>query len=125
MALIAELEVQCDGLGCRLSSIEQAKIASCITTIQALSQISGQLCSLPRPRLIWMTPRLCWVSMHSQRKDMPSPAHRLPRWVHSSKSGESIKVVATIDSLIKDLEKELTEADADYETRCRTPPRSV
>merc|ERR1711920_48748 len=62
------------------------------------------------------------VSMHSQRKDAPGPPPAT--WgAYASKSGESTGVIAMIDLLIKDLEKELTEAEteeknsqSDYET---------
>merc|ERR1712238_587773 len=65
---------------------------------------------------------LAQVSMHSQRKDAPSPPPAT--WdAYASKSGESTGVIAMIDLLIKDLEKELTEAEteeknsqSDYET---------
>jgi len=65
---------------------------------------------------------LAQVSMHSQRKDAPGPPPAT--WdAYASKSGESTGVIAMIDLLIKDLEKELTEAEteeknsqSDYET---------
>jgi len=65
---------------------------------------------------------LAQVSMHSKRKDAPSPPPAT--WgAYASKSGESTGVIAMIDLLISDLEKELTEAEAeeknsqsDYET---------
>jgi len=65
---------------------------------------------------------LAQVSMHSKRKDAPGPPPAT--WgAYASKSGESTGVIAMIDLLISDLEKELTEAEAeeknsqsDYET---------
>jgi len=65
---------------------------------------------------------LAQVSMHSQRKDAPGPPPAT--WgAYASKSGESTGVIAMIDLLIKDMEKELTEAEteeknsqSDYET---------
>merc|ERR1711920_561318 len=53
---------------------------------------------------------LAQVSMHSQRKDAPGPPPAT--WgAYASKSEESTGVIAMIDLLIKDLEKELTEAE--------------
>merc|ERR1719400_2821815 len=50
--------------------------------------------------------------MHQQRKDAPAPPPAT--WdAYSTKSGESTGVMAMIDLLIKDLQKELTEAETD------------
>merc|ERR1712066_164900 len=55
---------------------------------------------------------LAQVSMHSQRKDAPGPPPAT--WgAYASKSEESTGVIAMIDLLIKDLEKEMTEAETD------------
>jgi len=63
---------------------------------------------------------LAQVSMHSQ-KDAPAPPPET--WgAYATKSGESTGVISMIDLLIKDLQKEMTEAEtqekdsqADYE----------
>merc|ERR1712190_293346 len=65
---------------------------------------------------------LVQVSLHKQHKDAPAPPPAT--WgAYASKSEESTGVIAMIDLLIKDLEKETTEAEtdekdgqADYET---------
>merc|ERR1712186_73749 len=65
---------------------------------------------------------LVQVSLHKQHKDAPAPPPAT--WgAYASKSEESTGVIAMIDLLIKDLEKEMTEAEtdeknsqADYET---------
>merc|ERR1712217_672801 len=65
---------------------------------------------------------LVQVSLHKQRKDAPAPPPAT--WgAYASKSEESTGVMGMIDLLIKDLEKELTEAEteeknsqSDYET---------
>jgi len=52
------------------------------------------------------------VSMHRQRRE--APAAPPATWdAYSKKSGESTGVMAMIDLLIKDLDKELTEAETD------------
>merc|ERR1719323_38394 len=64
---------------------------------------------------------LAQVSMHSQRKD--APAAPPATWgAYATKSQENTGVIAMIDLLIKDLQKEMTEAEtqekdsqADYE----------
>merc|ERR550539_2031119 len=64
---------------------------------------------------------LAQVSAHSQRKDAPAPPP--DTWgAYATKSEESNGVIAMIDLLVKDLQKELTEAEtqekdsqADYE----------
>jgi hypothetical protein len=64
---------------------------------------------------------LAQVSTHAQRRDAPAPPPET--WdAYAKKSGESTGVIAMIDLLIKDLEKEMTEANteekdaqADYE----------
>jgi len=65
---------------------------------------------------------LVQVSLHKQNKDAPAPPPAT--WgAYASKSEESVGVIAMIDLLIQDMEKELTEAEtdekngqADYET---------
>jgi len=65
---------------------------------------------------------LVQISEHKQRKDTVPPAPET--WgAYSTKSGENGGVIAMIDLLIRDLEKEMTEAEteernsqADYET---------
>merc|ERR550539_447235 len=53
---------------------------------------------------------LAQVSMHSQRKDAPAPPP--DTWgAYATKSQENNGVVAMIDLLIQDLEKEMTEAE--------------
>jgi len=62
------------------------------------------------------------VSLHTQKKAAPGPPPET--WgAYATKSGESTGVIAMIDLLIKDLDKEMTEAEtdeknsqADYET---------
>jgi len=62
------------------------------------------------------------VAMHAQKKAAPAPPPAT--WgAYSTKSGENTGVIAMIDLLIKDLDKEMTEAEtdeknaqADYET---------
>jgi len=55
---------------------------------------------------------LAQVSQHSQRKDAPAPPPAT--WgAYASKSGETTGVIAMIDLLIKDLQKEMTEAETD------------
>merc|ERR1712190_694510 len=55
---------------------------------------------------------LVQVSLHKQRKDAPAPPPAT--WgAYASKSEESTGVIAMIDLLIKDLEKEITEAETD------------
>jgi len=64
---------------------------------------------------------LAQISMHSQRKDAPAPPPAT--WgAYSTKSEEGTGVISMIDLLIKDLQKEITEAEtqekdsqADYE----------
>merc|ERR1719330_795203 len=61
------------------------------------------------------------VALHSSHKDAPGPSPET--WgAYASKSGENTGVIAMIDLLIKDLDKEMTEAEteekdsqADYE----------
>merc|ERR1740120_27876 len=65
---------------------------------------------------------LVQISLHKQHKDAPAPPPST--WgAYASKSEESTGVIAMIDLLVKDLEKETTEAEtdekdgqADYET---------
>jgi len=55
---------------------------------------------------------LAQVSMHQQRKDAPAPPPAT--WgAYSTKSEENTGVIAMIDLLIKDLQKEMTEAETD------------
>merc|ERR1719215_1039090 len=55
---------------------------------------------------------LAQVSMHRNRKDAPAPPPAT--WgAYASKSEESTGVIAMIDLLIKDLAKEMTEAETD------------
>merc|ERR1719188_443937 len=55
---------------------------------------------------------LVQVSLHKQHKDAPAPPPAT--WgAYASKSEESTGVIAMIDLLIKDLEKEITEAETD------------
>merc|ERR1712050_161106 len=55
---------------------------------------------------------LVQVSLHKQHKDAPAPPPAT--WgAYASKSEESTGVIAMIDLLIKDLEKEMTEAETD------------
>jgi len=68
---------------------------------------------------------LAQVSIHSNRKDAPAPPP--PTWgAYANKSQENTGVIAMLDLLIKDLDKEMTEAEtdeknsqADYETMMR------
>jgi len=68
---------------------------------------------------------LAQVSEHKQRKEAPPPAPA--SWnAYATKSGENTGVIAMIDLLIKDLAKEITEAEteekdsqADYEQMMR------
>merc|ERR1712190_557818 len=55
---------------------------------------------------------LVQVSLHKQRKDAP-PAPPATWGAYASKSGESTGVIAMNDLLIKDLQKEMTEAETD------------
>merc|ERR1719190_71330 len=65
------------------------------------------------------------ISAHSTGKDAPAPPPAT--WdAYAKKSGESTGVIAMIDVLVKDLEKEMTEAktteadsQADYEAMMR------
>jgi len=55
---------------------------------------------------------LAQVSEHKQRKEAPPPAPAT--WgAYATKSGENTGVIAMIDLLIKDLAKEITEAETD------------
>merc|ERR1719188_2664954 len=55
---------------------------------------------------------LAQVSMHRQRRDAPAPPPET--WgAYQTKSGENTGVIAMIDLLIKDLQKEMTEAETD------------
>merc|ERR1719340_202996 len=55
---------------------------------------------------------LAQVSIHTNRKDAPAPPPAT--WgPYASKSQEKTGVIAMLDLLIKDLDKEMTEAETD------------
>merc|ERR1719322_1088729 len=55
---------------------------------------------------------LAQVSIHTNRKDAPAPPPET--WgAYATKSQENTGVIAMIDLLIKDLDKEMTEAETD------------
>eukprot|EP00928_Gymnodinium_smaydae_P093694 TRINITY_DN779_c0_g2_i1.p1 TRINITY_DN779_c0_g2~~TRINITY_DN779_c0_g2_i1.p1 ORF type:complete len:709 (-),score=279.62 TRINITY_DN779_c0_g2_i1:98-2224(-) len=90
---------------------------------QIVSDFGGSLAPTPAPGGIAGTgvAVLAQVSEHGQQSEAPPPAPEAPG-AYSKKSEESNGVIAMMDLLVKDLDKEMTEAEtaekdaqADYE----------